>query len=37
MQAASSQNLKRLRVNEILCKPLSPLNIDEVLDALKKE
>ena len=32
MQAASSQNLKRLRVQEIICKPLDPLNIDEVLE-----
>jgi uncharacterized protein len=32
MQAASSQHLKRLRVHEIICKPLEPLNIDEVLD-----
>ena len=31
MQAASSQHMKRLRVDEILCKPLNPLNIDEVL------
>jgi hypothetical protein len=30
MQAASSQHLKRLRVNEIICKPLNPLNIDEL-------
>jgi len=30
MQAASSQHLKRLRVNEILCKPLNLLNLDEV-------
>jgi hypothetical protein len=29
MQAASSRNLKKLRVNEILCKPLNPWNIDE--------
>ena len=29
MQAASSQHLKKLRVNEILCKPLNPLNIEE--------
>ena len=28
MQAASSQHLKKLRVNEIICKPLNPLNID---------
>lgn len=32
MQAASSQHLKNLRVHEILCKPLNPLNIDEVLE-----
>jgi hypothetical protein len=30
MQAASSQHLKNLRVNEILCKPLGPINIDEL-------
>jgi len=30
MQAASSQHLKKLRVNEILCKPLNPLNIEEL-------
>ena len=30
MQAASTQHLKRLRVNEIICKPLNPLNIDEL-------
>ncbi len=30
MQAASSQHLKNLRVNEIICKPLNPLNIEEV-------
>jgi len=30
MQAASSQHLRRLKVNEIICKPLSPLNIDEL-------
>jgi hypothetical protein len=32
MQAASSQHLKRLHVHEIICKPLNPLNIDEVLE-----
>jgi uncharacterized protein len=37
MQAASSQHLKRLRVNEILCKPLNPLNIDEAPEGRKKE
>ncbi len=30
MQAATSQNLKKLRVNEILCKPLNPLNAEEL-------
>lgn len=30
MQAASTQHLGRLRVNEIICKPLNPLNIDEL-------
>lgn len=30
MQAASSRSLKRLRVNEIICKPIHPMNIDEV-------
>ncbi|OPY48511.1 MAG: Pyruvate kinase, alpha/beta domain [Methanosaeta sp. PtaU1.Bin060] len=30
MQAASTQHLRRLRVNEIICKPLNPLKIDEV-------
>ena len=34
MQAASSQNMKKLRVNEIICKPLYPLNIDEALSKL---
>lgn len=29
MQAASSQHLNRLRVNEIICKPYNQLNIDE--------
>jgi len=37
MQAASSQNLKHLRVNEILCKPLNPINIDEALQMIKPE
>lgn len=30
MQAASSQHLRRLKVNEIICKPLNPMNIDEL-------
>ncbi|HWP96072.1 MAG TPA: pyruvate kinase alpha/beta domain-containing protein [Syntrophomonadaceae bacterium] len=29
MQASSSQHLNRLRVNEIICKPLNTLNLDE--------
>jgi uncharacterized protein len=37
MQAASTQHLKNLRVNEILCKPLNPLNIDEVVARRPKE
>ncbi len=32
MQAASTQHLKHLRVQEILCKPLNPLNIEEVYE-----
>ena len=36
MQAASSQNIKRLRVNEILCKPLNPFNADDAPEGLKK-
>ncbi|SFG98420.1 hypothetical protein SAMN05660649_03391 [Desulfotomaculum arcticum] len=34
MQAASSQNIKKLRVNEIICKPLNPWNIDELRDKM---
>lgn len=37
MQAASSQHLKNLRVNEIICKPLNPLNIDEALEKLTQQ
>jgi uncharacterized protein len=37
MQAASSQHLKKLRVNEILCKPLNPLNIEELHAAMSRE
>ena len=37
MQAASSQHPKRLRVNEIICKPLNPLNIDELREWMEKE
>jgi len=37
MQAASSRNIKKLRVNEIICKPLNPLNIDEVREKLYQQ
>jgi hypothetical protein len=37
MQAASSQHLKKLRVNEILAKPLNPLNIEEVHARMAQE
>ena len=37
MQAASSQHLKKLRVNEILCKPLNPLNLEEVYARMDRE
>lgn len=37
MQAASSQHLRRLKVNEIICKPLNPLNIDELRARMEKE
>jgi hypothetical protein len=37
MQAASSQHMRRLRVQEILCKPLNPLNIDELMEKMAKE
>jgi hypothetical protein len=34
MQASSSRNLKKLRVNEIICKPINPMNIDEIQEKL---
>ncbi len=37
MQAASSQHLKNLRVLEMLCKPLHPLNIDELKERMAQE
>ncbi len=37
MQAASTQNLRRLRINEIICKPLNPLNIDELRERLAQK
>jgi len=36
MQASGSRNLKQLRVNEMLCKPLNPLNIDELKEQWEK-
>lgn len=36
MQAAPSNQLKKLRVNEILCKPLNPLNLDELKEQWDK-
>jgi len=37
MQAASTQHLKRLRVNEIICKPLNPMNIDELRERMAQK
>jgi len=37
MQAASSQKINKLRVNEIICKPLNPWNIDELKEKISKE
>ncbi|MDD1741860.1 MAG: hypothetical protein LUQ47_00870 [Methanotrichaceae archaeon] len=36
MQAASTQHLKRLKVNEIICKPLNPLNIEEIREIMAR-
>ena len=37
IQASSSQNLTKLRINEIICKPFNPLNIDELREKLGRE
>jgi CO dehydrogenase nickel-insertion accessory protein CooC1 len=37
VHAASSRDMKKLRINEILCKQLDPLNIDELRERLTKE
>lgn len=37
MQAASTQHFRRLRVNEIICKPLNPLNIDELRERMSRK
>jgi uncharacterized protein len=34
MRAASTQHLRRLRVCEMICKPLNPLNIDELRERM---
>jgi hypothetical protein len=34
MKAASTQHPKKLRVNEIICKPLNPVNIDELREKM---
>ncbi len=36
MQASSSRNIKKLRVNEILCKPLNPVNVEELREWEKR-
>ena len=37
MSAASSQYMRKIRVHEIICKPLHPLNIDELLGKITEE
>ena len=37
MQAASSQHMNKLRVNEILCKPLNPLTVEELHEKMAQE
>ncbi len=37
MQAASTQHFNRLRVNEIICKPLNPINIDELKETMTRK
>jgi uncharacterized protein len=36
MRAASSQHMRRIRVHEIICKPLNPISIDEMMEAAKE-
>jgi hypothetical protein len=36
MRAASSQHMRRIRVHEIICKPLNPISIDEMMEAAKQ-
>ena len=37
MQAASSQHLRDLESTGSICKPLNPLNIDELMERMEKE
>jgi len=37
IQAASTQHLRRLKVNEIICKPSNPLNIDELRERMTRK
>lgn len=37
MRAASSQHMRKIRVHEIICKPLNPISIDEIIEAAKQE
>ncbi len=37
MQAASTQHMRNLKVNEIICKPLNPLNIDELRERMAQK
>jgi len=37
MQASSSRNMKKLRINEILCKPLNPWNVEEAREKSSAE
>ncbi len=37
MQAASTQHMRNLKVNEIICKPLNPLNIDELREKMAQK
>jgi len=37
VQATSTQHIRNLRINEIICKPLNPLNIYELRETIAKE
>jgi hypothetical protein len=37
MTAASSQQMRKIRIHEIICKPLDPISIDEIMGARKRE